>query len=222
MLYSISHDVRSPLRAINGFALALQEDHGAALGPAGLDYITRIRSAAARMDHMLEGVLRVSRISDRPPEYGRADISHMSRDIACGLRENTPPHDVDLEVECGLELVSDRALVRTILHELICNAWKYTRGVPQARIRVTRMPACPGYFAFRVTDNGIGFDAAAAGDRLFGLFQCFHDGAKHPGGGVGLAVARRAAQVLGGDLRAESRPGEGATFFCTLPNLARA
>lgn len=217
VLFSISHDVRAPLRAINGFALALQEDHAQALGEAGLEHVARIRSAATRMDHMLEGVLRISRIAAKKPECERTDVSHMARDIVSGFRENFPPHAVEVEVESGLELMSDRTLVRALLHELLCNAWKFTRGAPGARIRVRREPSPPGWFCFSVRDNGHGFDPAQAGERLFGLFQCFHDRTQIPGEGVGLAVARRAAQVLGGDLRAESKPGQGAAFFCTLP-----
>ncbi len=218
LLHSISHDVRAPLRVINGFSLALQEDYAKVLEGAGLDHVRRIRAAAARMDQMLDGILRLSRITVKPPESGRVDLSHMARDIVCGLRENTPPHEVEVDVEPGMELAGDRALVRVVLHELIGNAWKYTRGVSGARIGVGRAGAPPGRFAVRVRDNGIGFDSELAGERLFGLFQCFHDREKQPGNGVGLALARRAARVMGGEVEARSKPGEGAEFTCILPD----
>ena len=217
LLTMISHDLRAPLRSIDGFALALEEDYGEQLDEAGADFLRRIRNAAKRMDRMLVALVMLGRLSDRIPEADHADLSHAAEDVIVGLREKTPGPYPETHVDKGIACVTDRELVRVIFFELLSNAWKFTRGRPDARIEVRRESAPPGCVAFSVRDNGAGFDAAAAGDKLFGLFQRFHPEGEFAGEGAGLATARRAAIVLGGEIRAASEPDAGAVFRCVIP-----
>ena len=222
LLHAISHDVRAPLRAMEGFARALEEDHAGSLDGTALDYLRRVRNGALRMDRMIDGLVRLARLDDRSPARERTDISHCARDIRSGLLESFPAHAVAFTIEPGMEIVSDRALVRLILDEFLSNAWKFTHGVAAPAVAVTRVPSPEGTFAFAVGDNGAGFDAASAGERLFGLFQRFHAPDRFSGEGVGLALASRAALLLGGTLSVASAPGAGATFTCTLPQPTRS
>lgn len=217
LVSAVSHDLRAPLRSVDGFALAIEEDYADRLDAAGLDYLRRIRSAARRMDRMLVGLVLFAKLADHRPEPEHTDISHIAADVLAGLRERDPEHVPEILVSPGIVADTDRELVRTMLQELLANAWKFTRGRNDARIAVTAEPAPEGRVAFAVRDNGAGFDAAAAGGKIFGLFQRFHVENDFAGEGVGLAAARRAARVLGGDLHAESSPGNGAAFLCVLP-----
>lgn len=217
MLYAISHDVRAPLRALDGFALALEEDYAERLDETGRDYLARIRSGSRRMDRMIESLTHLSRLQNMRVVSERCDFTHMANDILGGLREANATRVVTTRVDSGMELVCDRGLLRVVLKELLSNAWKFTAGVAAAEILVRREAAPAGVFAFSVTDNGEGFDVIRAGDRLFGLFQRFHPPGKFPGEGAGLALARRAILLQGGSLRAESAPGEGAVFHGVIP-----
>jgi signal transduction histidine kinase len=218
MLYAISHDVRAPLRALDGFALALEEDYADRLDGTGRDYLARIRMGAKRMDRMIDSVVRLSRLQSRPLTAEHADFSHMANDILSGLLATDGTRVVKTWVDPRLELTTDRMVLRMALNELLSNAWNFTGKTAGATIEVRGEPAPNGWFAFSVRDNGVGFDVARAGDRLFGLFQRFHAPGEFPGEGAGLALARRAVLLLGGSLRVESKPGEGAVFHCTIPN----
>lgn len=221
MLYAISHDVRAPLRALDGFALALEEDYSDRLDGPGLDYLARIRSGAKRMDRMIDSVVRLSRLQGKPLACEHADFSHMANDILSGLQAADGTRVVATWVDPRMELTTDRMVLRTALNELISNAWNFTAKTPGASIEVRTEPAPAGFFAFSVKDNGVGFDVSRAGDRLFGLFQRFHAPGEFPGEGAGLALARRAILLLGGTLGVESRPGAGAVFHCMISNPIR-
>lgn len=221
MLYAISHDVRAPLRALDGIALALEEDYADRLDGTGLNYLARIRSGAKRMDRMIESIVRLSRLQSKPLASEYADFSHMANDILSGLQAADGKRVVVTWVDPKLELTTDRTVLRLALNELLTNAWNFTAKTPGASIEVRAESASAGWFAFSVRDNGVGFDVERAGDRLFGLFQRFHAPGEFPGEGAGLALARRAILLLGGTLSAQSKPGEGAVFHCMIPNPIR-
>ncbi len=221
MLYAISHDVRAPLRALDGFALALEEDYAARLDGPGRDYLARIRAGAQRMDRMIESVVRLSRLQSKPLVVEHVDLSHMANDVLSRLREVGPARVVTTRIDPGLELNTDRDVLRIVLGELLSNAWNFTCETPCAHIWVSAESAPEGCFTFSVRDDGAGFDVARAGDRLFGLFQRFHAPGRFPGEGAGLALARRAVLLLDGSLRVESQPGAGAVFHCTISNSIR-
>jgi light-regulated signal transduction histidine kinase (bacteriophytochrome) len=218
MLYAISHDVRAPLRALDGFALALEEDYAERLDETGRDYLVRIRTGAKRMDRMIDSVVRLSRLQSKPLVSEHADFSHMANDILSGLLASDGARVVKTWVDPRLELTTDRMVLRIALNELLSNAWNFTAKTPGASIEVRGEPGPNGSFAFSIRDNGAGFDVARAGERLFGLFQRFHAPGEFPGEGAGLALARRAVLMLGGTLSVESKPGEGAVFHCTISN----
>lgn len=220
VLYAVSHDVRAPLRALDGFALALEEDYADRLDEIGLDYLHRIRGGAQRMDRMIESIVRLARLALATSMREHADVSHMAGDILGGLRDGDPGRaGVQVVIEPGLEIARcDRALVRTLLTELLSNAWKFTAEQASPEIRVRRGEPVPGAFTFVIEDNGVGFDTERAGDRLFGLFQRFHAPGRFPGEGAGLALVRRAALLLGGDLSIESQPGRGTLVRGVIPN----
>lgn len=217
LLAMVSHDLRAPLRSIDGFALALEEDYARELEGQGLDYLARIRRAAQRMDRMLVTLVMLGRLTDRVPELERADISHIARDLAVALRERHADRPVRVEVDPGIMGVTDRDLIRIVIEELMGNAWKFTSGRSDAVIRVTRETAGPGRLAFAVRDNGDGFDLTGTDGKLFGLFQRFHPPDRFPGEGAGLATAHRVLRLLGGALSVETSPGAGAVFRCEIP-----
>lgn len=213
---AISHDLRQPLRHIDGFTRMLAEEAGERLEATQLGHIDRVRMATARMDHMVDALLELTRVAGEPIERTPVDLTALARRIGATLAEHETGRRVTLEVEEGLQAVGDPALVHNLLHELLANAWKFTRGRDPARVQVGRDNG-----AFFVRDDGHGFDMRHA-TRLFGTFERLHHTDEFEGEGVGLAVAQRIARRHGGRVWAESEPGRGATFFFTLaPGDAR-
>jgi signal transduction histidine kinase len=212
--YSVSHDLRSPLRSIDGFSLALVEDHGDALPPDAQDYLHRIRAATQRMGLLIDDLLNLSRITRANLHTENVDLSSVARSVVAELSAGQPGRDVALTIQEGMTASADTRLVRVIYDNLLGNAWKFTSKKPDARIDVgaANRGGTPVYF---VKDNGAGFDQAYA-DRLFGVFQRLHAMTEFPGTGVGLAIVDRIVRRHGGRVWADGAVGRGATFYFTL------
>lgn len=212
--YTVSHDLRAPLRVVEGFARILKEDYGARLDRVGNDHLDRVMGAAARMNSMIDALLSLSQLSTRPLARQPVDLSQLAGYVAEELRRAAPQREVVLEIEPGLTVQGDPTLLRMVLENLLGNAWKYSGKVPCAEIRF----GCAeqgGRRVFVVSDNGAGFDMRFA-ERLFGVFQRLHSASDFQGTGVGLALVRRIIRRHGGDVWAESAVGEGARFYFTL------
>ncbi|HEX3758647.1 MAG TPA: ATP-binding protein [Kofleriaceae bacterium] len=207
--YAVSHDLRAPLRAINGFSQILAEDHAAALG-TGRQYLDRIRAQARRMGGLIDDLLRFSQMATSELDRRRFDLAHQARDIVDELRAAEPDRRVDVAIPAALPAHGDPRLVRVVMENLLRNAWKFTSKREAARIE---LGASDG--AFFVRDNGAGFDPARA-DQLFTPFHRLHTAADFEGTGVGLATAQRIVHRHGGRIWADSAPGRGATFYFTL------
>lgn len=213
--YSVSHDLRAPLRAIDGFSRLLGERYAQALGEEGREYVARVRSAAARMGELIDSLLKMARLSRGDLRLRALDLSRMAADAVAELRASEPDRHVQVDIEPGLAAVGDSGLARSLLQNLLGNAWKFTRQAADPRIVFGRTPGGE----FFVRDNGAGFDPEYS-DKLFRPFQRLHSQAEFAGHGIGLASVKRIVERHGGSIRAEGRPGEGATFYFTLPERA--
>ena len=212
--YSVSHDLRAPLRAIDGFSRLLSERHGAALDDTAKGYIARIRAAAQRMDELIGAILKISRISRGELQRELIDLSALARELIEELVATDPQRSFEAEIEPGLSAVGDPALVRTLLQNLIGNAWKFTQGRDHARIRFGH----DGENTYFVEDNGVGFDATYAG-KLYQPFQRLHPDSEFSGHGIGLATVKRIIERHGGTIHAQGRVDHGARFTFTLPGI---
>jgi PAS domain S-box-containing protein len=213
--YSVSHDLRAPLRAIDGFSRLLAERYGEGLDAEGRDYLARVRNATARMGSLIEALLKMARLGRGGIKPVPLDLGRMAAEIVAELGANEPAREMDVSIAPGLRAVGDASLVRNLLQNLLGNAWKFTRDRHPARIEVGREPGG----AFYVRDNGAGFPAEYA-DKLFRPFQRLHSQEQFGGDGVGLASVRRIVERHGGTIRADGAVGEGATFAFTLPESA--
>jgi signal transduction histidine kinase len=213
--YSVSHDLRAPLRSIAGFSQALIEDAGPSLPPDAQDDIARIVAAAKRMDHLINDLLALSMYSRSEMTREAVDISDLARKITGELADVSPTREVSVTVAPGMEAQGDQSLVRVALENLLTNAWKFTSRRERACIEVGQINDGGPAPVFYVRDNGVGFDLTYA-DKLFGPFQRLHDATQFPGTGIGLATVRRIVLRHGGRIWAESQPGEGACFYFTL------
>jgi signal transduction histidine kinase len=212
--YTISHDLRAPIRVIEGFARILEEDSGPQLDAAGLGHLQRIRGSAARMNQMVEALLELSRLTGQPMAREPVDLSKLADLVVEDLRDTDPRPGCVVTVQPGMQIDGDRMLLRVMLHNLIGNAWKYSSQRTDARIRFDRQGEGPGA-VYCISDNGVGFDMRHA-DRLFGVFQRLHAEAEFPGTGVGLATVRRIVRRHGGRIWAESTPGSGSRFYFSV------
>ncbi len=212
--YSVSHDLRAPLRAIDGFSRLLGERYGSALDDEGRDYVARVRNAASRMGSLIESLLKMARLGRGGIHPVALDIGRMAAEIIGELRANDPGREVEVGIAPNLRAVGDASLVRNLLENLLGNAWKFTRDRHPARIEIGREPGG----AFYVRDNGAGFPAEYAG-KLFRPFQRLHSQEEFAGEGVGLASVRRIVERHGGTIRAEGVEGQGSTFAFTLPEV---
>lgn len=211
---SVSHDLRAPLRHIDGLAAALLEDHAQKLDAPGQDYLNRIRAAAVRMASLIEDLLRLSRVTRAELKVADTDLSDIARSIVEDLRREHPRRLVNVRIAPGLRAQADPGMLRSALANLIHNAWKFTGNKPEATIEFG-VRTRDGIRTYFVRDNGAGFDMAHAG-RLFDAFQRLHTEQEFPGTGIGLATVRRVMRRHGGDAWAESAVGQGATFYFTL------
>ncbi|HYW38743.1 MAG TPA: PAS domain S-box protein [Terriglobales bacterium] len=212
--YSVSHDLRAPLRAIDGFSLALLEDHGDKLPDEGKEQLERIRAATGRMGQLIDDMLRLARIARSEIVRDDVDISHLAQEIVAQLRSSEPSRRVAVDIAPNLKVSGDRHLLRAMLENLLGNAWKFTSKRSDARIEVG-VTGCGSELAYFVRDNGAGFDVQYA-DKLFGVFQRLHSDREYPGTGVGLAAAQRVVSKHGGRIWAEAAVGQGATFYFVL------
>lgn len=212
--FTVSHDLRAPLRVVEGFARILKEDYGRHIDRIGNDHLDRVLGAAARMNSMIDAMLSLARLSSQPLARQPVNLSQLALFVVDDLRRTSPAREVEVEIEAGLQTVGDPTLLRQVLENLLANAWKYTGKRPQARIAL-KCTLRDQRQVFEVSDNGAGFDMRSA-DRLFGLFQRLHGSNEFPGTGVGLASVQRIIRRHGGEIWAESEPGQGARFFFTL------
>ncbi len=212
--YSVSHDLRAPLRTIDGFSQALLEDYREQLPRDAQNFLERVRSAAQRMAKLIDDLLDLSRISRVPVEPKPVDISTLAQSIADDLRQMDPGRRVRFVIAPDLKALGDAQLVRIALQNLMNNAWKFTSKKEQASIEVGRTDG-KDKAVFFVRDNGAGFDMSYA-NKLFGAFQRLHAVTEFPGTGIGLATVQRIIHKHGGRVWAESVVDQGATFYFTL------
>jgi PAS domain S-box-containing protein len=214
--YSVSHDLRAPLRALDGFSDELLRSYpGKVLDEKGQHYLRRLRSGTQRMGQLIDDMLLLSRLNRGELKRERIDLTALAGAVAAELARQSTDRRVAVVIEPGLSAPGDLALLRVALDNLLGNAWKFTSKVPAATIAVGRTVTADGP-AFFVRDDGAGFDMAHA-DKLFGAFQRLHSEREFLGNGVGLAIVQRVINRHGGRVWAEGRPGEGATFYFTLP-----
>ena len=212
--YTISHDLRAPLRGMNGFSQALAEDYGEKLDETGLDYIQRISAAGKRMGQLIDDLLALSRVTRTEVTRSEVDLSEMAEGIAAQLKEGEPSRQVEFLIQPGIKTRGDPVLLRTVLENLMDNAWKYSARQARSVVEfgVTRDATEPIYF---VRDNGVGFDMNYA-DKLFKPFHRLHGDQEFQGTGIGLASVANIVRRHGGRIWTDAQPGEGATFHFTL------
>jgi signal transduction histidine kinase len=213
--YSVSHDLRAPLRGIDGFSQALLEDYTDRLDETGRNYLTRIRAAAQRMGQLIDDMLLLSRVGRAQIERESVDLSGLAQAVTDELQRQDPDRRIVLEIQHDLVARADRGLMRVLLDNLLGNAWKFTARTADARIDF-KMQAHVTGSAFLVQDNGAGFDMAHAG-TLFQPFHRLHAVTDFPGTGIGLATCRRIVDRHGGRIWAEGAVGRGAAVFFTIP-----
>jgi signal transduction histidine kinase len=212
--YSVSHDLRAPLRAIDGFSQALNEDYADRLDAEGLGYLKRVRQAAQRMGMLIDDLLRLAHVTRTEVAREDVDLTDMAGKVLQELQRTEPERHVVSKIMPDLKALADARLMRVVLDNLLGNAWKFTNRKDGAQIEFG-VENLGGERAFFVRDNGAGFDMAYAA-KLFGAFQRLHDATQFPGTGVGLATVQRVVRKHGGRIWAEARPNEGATFYFTL------
>jgi len=212
--YSVSHDLRAPLRVIDGFSLALLEDHGKSLPPEGQDLLSRMRQQAQRMAQLIDDLLEFSRLGRKPLDVASVDLAALARTVVQDLGQANTDRKLDVTVGELPPAMGDRALLRQVLTNLIGNAFKFTRQRPDAQVEIGWRDD-DGECVYYVKDNGAGFDMRYA-SKLFGVFQRLHPAADFEGTGVGLALVQRIIHRHGGRIWGEGRVNEGATFSFTL------
>ncbi len=212
--WSVSHDLRAPLRAVDGFSNILMEDHSSALDAAAQELLSRIRGGVRRMGQLIHSLLDLSRVSRVEIRRQPVSISDLANSIVEGLRSSAPGREVEIRIEPHLTTEGDPNLMRIVLDNLLSNAWKFTARTLSARIEVGSQ-LNGNAREFYVRDNGAGFDPAFV-DKLFKPFQRLHSEAEFEGTGIGLATAQRVIRRHGGTIRAEGNRQNGATFYFTL------
>ncbi len=212
--YSVSHDLRAPLRSIDGFSQMLFEHYNDKLDDEGKNYLQRVRSASQRMAELIDDLINLSSVTRGEMHYEMVDLSALARTIAMELQQSQPERDVEVTIAQGLVAKGDAHLLRVALKNLLDNAWKFSGKQASARIKFgyAETNGQPAYF---VRDNGVGFDMAYA-DKLFGAFQRLHSPNEFEGSGIGLATVQRIIHRHGGKVWAESAVDQGATFYFTL------
>lgn len=212
--YSVSHDLRAPLRSLHGFSEVLLADYAGGLDDQGREYLQRIQANVTRMGRLIDDLLRLSRVTRTGLKRERVDIGAQATEIIDELRSAEPGRCLQTVVADDLVTTGDPHLIRLALENLLANAWKFTGKREQGTIAVGAVRQSGGQVFF-VRDNGAGFDMAYAG-KLFNPFQRLHPASEFEGTGIGLAIVQRILSRHGGRIWAESEPGKGATFFFTL------
>lgn len=217
--YSVAHDLRAPLRGIDGFSQALLEDYSSKLDEDGQRYLRRVRESAQHMAQLIESLLSLGRITRADLQHEPVDLGDLARATAARLRASQPDRNVDFLIAKGLTATGDSRLLGIVLENLLRNAWKFTRNQPEASIEFT-CTRHDGQSVFVVRDNGAGFDMAFA-SKLFGVFQRLHSSEEFEGTGIGLATVQRVIRRHEGRIWAEGKVGGGATFYFTLGERSR-
>jgi signal transduction histidine kinase len=213
--YAVSHDLRAPLRGIDGFSNLLQENHAAALGTDGLRYLDRVRNGVHRMGELIDDLLELSRVTRGELSLAEVDLSEMAAQIASDLQREADDRPVTCSIQPGVIVKADSGLMRVVLENMLGNAFKYTRDASPARIELGATRRA-GEVEIFVRDNGVGFDMTYV-DKVFEPFQRLHSIRDFDGTGVGLATVARVIKRHNGKVRAEAAIGKGATFTITLP-----
>jgi light-regulated signal transduction histidine kinase (bacteriophytochrome) len=212
--YSVSHDLRAPLRTIDGFSQIIMDDYSDKVDEQGRNYLLRVKSATQRMGQLIDDMLKLSRITRQELKREETDLSMMARKISAELSHNQPERQVEFVIKPGCAEECDRQLIGIALENLIGNSWKYSSRHTSARIEfgATEKDGKTVYF---VRDDGAGFDPAYA-DKLFSPFQRLHAASEFQGNGIGLATIQRIVRKHGGSVWAEGQVEKGATFYFTL------
>ncbi len=211
--YSVSHDLRSPLRGIDGFSQMLMDQYAERLDSRGRDYLARVLSGTAEMDALIEGFITLARVSRQEMKADTVDLSAIAEEVVSDLRTREPERNAEVRIQPGLRATGDAGLLRVVLENLLGNAWKFTAKRETATIEVGLQDG-----SCFVRDNGAGFDMAHS-ERLFKPFERLHAASDFPGTGVGLATVRRVIERHGWTIRAEAAPDRGATFSFTIGSL---
>lgn len=212
--YSVSHDLRVPLRAMEGFSKLLAEEAGENIPSSTRHYVDRIGQNARKASRLIDDILRLSRISRQTLLIADIDISSLAGEVASEIGAAYPGKKVELSIQAGMRTKADKALMEILLANLLGNAWKFTSAIPEATIRMESLDM-EGETVYAVSDNGAGFDMRYA-DKLFTPFQRLHNEDEYPGSGIGLSIVRRIAARHGGRVWVKASPNEGATFYFTL------
>ena len=218
--YSVSHDLRAPLRSVDGFSQALLEDYGELLPPEGRNYLERVRSSAQHMAELIDDLLNLSKVTRAAMKSVSVDLSQLAEGVAAELQRTHVERKVTFNIDPNLKARGDPNLLQAVLENLLNNAWKFTSKQEAGKIEFGSKYENDETIFF-VRDNGAGFDMAYVG-KLFGAFQRLHAMTEFPGTGIGLATVQRIINRHGGHIWAESAVDQGATFFFTLPALERA
>lgn len=216
--YSVSHDLRAPLRSIDGFSQALLEDYGESLPPHGRNYLERVRMAAQRMAVLIDDLLALSRVTRTPLQTRFINLSNIAHEISNTLRDTEPKRKVTFTIMPDLMVEGDPRLMRIVFENLMGNAWKFTSKRENAVIEFGQKERTKER-TFFVRDNGAGFDMAYA-NKLFGVFQRLHSPSDYPGTGIGLATVHRIITIHGGRIWADAKEGKGATFYFTINGVS--
>ena len=212
--FTVSHDLRAPIRVVEGFTKIVKEDYGRLLDRIGNEHLDRVLGAAARMNNMIDALLALARLASQPLACQPVDLSQLAGFVADDLRREWPDKSVTLDIAPAMRVQGDPTLLRIVLENLLGNAWKYSART--ATPHISFRPQNGSADVFTVSDNGAGFDMRFA-DRLFGVFQRLHSATDFPGSGVGLASVRRIVRRHGGDVWGEGEVGRGAKFHFSLP-----
>lgn len=220
--YSVSHDLRAPLRSIDGFSQILLEDYSDVLDESGRDYLSRVRASSQRMTQLINDLLKLSQLTRGKIIKRKIDLSRLADEIIAELQEEQPERETEVLITPGMVTKGDEALLRVVLKNLFDNAWKFTGRVSHAKIEFgivalhgEEKPNCENERVFFVRDNGAGFDMSFQ-DKLFGAFQRLHRKEEFPGTGIGLATVERIIRRHGGRVWGQGSVGAGATFFFAL------
>ncbi|MEJ2180430.1 MAG: ATP-binding protein [Gammaproteobacteria bacterium] len=214
--YSVSHDLRQPLRSIDGFSKLIMEDAGLKLDDKEREYLQRSRSAAQKMGHLIDDLLQLSSVSRAGYKAQNVDLSGMVESNIEKLRQLDPGRQLEVDIEPNVKATGDQSLLDIAMSNLVENAWKYSSKKPHAKIRFATQQQ-NGQVIYYIKDNGVGFDTRYI-NKLFGPFQRLHSGDEYPGTGIGLATVHRIIDRHGGKIWANAKVGRGATFYFTITN----
>ncbi|MEN6364548.1 MAG: ATP-binding protein, partial [Rectinema sp.] len=216
--YSVSHDLRAPLRSIDGFSLAFLEDYGSMVPEEGRDYLERVRRGTQHMGQLIDDMLLLSQVTRSRMNMCEIDISALAAEVAGELARENPQRDLQMRIEPGMTARGDPDLLRIVLVNLLGNAWKFTSKRDHAHVSMGTVRDPARGYAFFVRDDGVGFEPKYT-DKLFVAFQRLHSIRDFPGTGIGLATIQRIVRRYGGEVWAEGEVDRGATFYFTIPDL---